>query len=100
MKQGDVYMLNAPYNGGTHLPDITVIMPVFLEADETPAFFVAARLANPSDDKTPCRSLIYDLAQQLFVRARNREQIAALVLAEEDRNRIGRHGQADRRSNS
>ncbi|RZJ79225.1 MAG: 5-oxoprolinase, partial [Brevundimonas sp.] len=43
MKRGDVYMLNAPYNGGTHLPDITVIMPVFLEADQTPAFFVAAR---------------------------------------------------------
>ena len=43
LKRGDVYMLNAPYNGGTHLPDITVIMPVFLEADETPAFFVAAR---------------------------------------------------------
>ena len=43
MTRGDVYMLNAPYNGGTHLPDITVIMPVFLETDEAPAFFVAAR---------------------------------------------------------
>ncbi|MDP1914505.1 hydantoinase B/oxoprolinase family protein [Brevundimonas sp.] len=43
MIRGDVYMLNAPYNGGTHLPDITVIMPVFLEDDETPGFFVAAR---------------------------------------------------------
>lgn len=43
MRRGDVYMLNAPYNGGTHLPDITVIMPVFLDADEAPAFFVAAR---------------------------------------------------------
>ncbi|TAJ60649.1 hydantoinase B/oxoprolinase family protein [Brevundimonas sp.] len=43
MKRGDVYMLNAPYNGGTHLPDITVIMPVFLEADDIPAFYVAAR---------------------------------------------------------
>ncbi|HWQ86725.1 hydantoinase B/oxoprolinase family protein, partial [Brevundimonas sp.] len=43
MKRDDVYMLNAPYNGGTHLPDITVIMPVFLEADDAPAFFVAAR---------------------------------------------------------
>lgn len=43
MNRGDVYMLNAPYNGGTHLPDITVIMPVFLEADDAPAFFVAAR---------------------------------------------------------
>jgi len=43
MQRGDVYMLNAPYNGGTHLPDITVIMPVFLDADDAPAFFVAAR---------------------------------------------------------
>lgn len=43
MKAGDVYMLNAPYNGGTHLPDITVILPVFLDGDDTPAFFVAAR---------------------------------------------------------
>ena len=43
LRRGDVYMLNAPYNGGTHLPDITVIMPVFLEADDAPAFFVAAR---------------------------------------------------------
>ena len=29
MRPGDVYVLNAPYNGGTHLPDITVITPVF-----------------------------------------------------------------------
>ncbi|WP_428150378.1 hydantoinase B/oxoprolinase family protein [Brevundimonas sp.] len=43
MQPGDVVMLNAPYNGGTHLPDITVIMPVFLDAEATPAFFVAAR---------------------------------------------------------
>jgi 5-oxoprolinase (ATP-hydrolysing) len=43
LKPGDVYMLNAPYNGGTHLPDITVIAPVFLDAHDVPAFFVAAR---------------------------------------------------------
>jgi 5-oxoprolinase (ATP-hydrolysing) len=44
MKPGDVYVLNAPYRGGTHLPDITVIMPVFAEdADAAPAWFVAAR---------------------------------------------------------
>jgi 5-oxoprolinase (ATP-hydrolysing) len=42
LRPGDVVMLNAPYNGGTHLPDITVIMPVFLD-DAAPAFFVAAR---------------------------------------------------------
>ena len=43
LRDGDVYMLNAPWNGGTHLPDITVIMPVFLDGDPGPAFFVAAR---------------------------------------------------------
>ena len=46
MRPGDVYALNAPYQGGTHLPDITVIMPVFVpefSGGEPPAFFVAAR---------------------------------------------------------
>jgi 5-oxoprolinase (ATP-hydrolysing) len=44
MKPGDVYVLNAPYRGGTHLPDITVVMPVFAdEGDAAPAWFVAAR---------------------------------------------------------
>ncbi|HQR12004.1 MAG TPA: hydantoinase B/oxoprolinase family protein [Casimicrobiaceae bacterium] len=31
MRRGDVFVLNAPYNGGTHLPDVTVIAPVFLD---------------------------------------------------------------------
>jgi len=39
----DVYMLNAPHAGGTHLPDITVIAPVILDGDTAPAFFTAAR---------------------------------------------------------
>jgi 5-oxoprolinase (ATP-hydrolysing) len=42
IKRGDAYALNAPYDGGTHLPDITVIMPVFVEGN-APSFFVAAR---------------------------------------------------------
>ena len=42
--RGDAYVLNAPYDGGTHLPDITVVMPVFVSGDgESPSFFVAAR---------------------------------------------------------
>ena len=36
MKAGDVFVLNAPYNGGTHLPDVTVIAPVFLPSPPTP----------------------------------------------------------------
>lgn len=42
MRSGDVYALNDPYHGGTHLPDVTVIMPVFADGD-APAFSVAAR---------------------------------------------------------
>jgi 5-oxoprolinase (ATP-hydrolysing) len=42
MKPGDVYVSNNPYDGGTHLPDITVITPVFLETN-TPEFYVASR---------------------------------------------------------
>jgi len=54
MRPGDVFVLNAPYNGGTHLPDVTVIAPVFLQPDGAadkasipgparPEFYVAAR---------------------------------------------------------
>jgi 5-oxoprolinase (ATP-hydrolysing) len=39
---GDVFAINNPYNGGTHLPDVTVITPVFL-AQNQPPFFVASR---------------------------------------------------------
>ena len=39
----DVYALNAPYDGGTHLPDITVVKPVFDKSDSKLIFFVASR---------------------------------------------------------
>ncbi|AMY01147.1 hydantoinase B/oxoprolinase family protein [Mesorhizobium ciceri] len=40
---GDVFALNAPYNGGTHLPDITVVTPVFDDAKERILFWAASR---------------------------------------------------------
>ncbi|BAZ48597.1 hydantoinase B/oxoprolinase [Nostoc sp. NIES-4103] len=46
IKPGNVYLSNNPYNGGTHLPDVTAITPVFLETSEnnpTPLFYVASR---------------------------------------------------------
>ena len=44
IRRGDAYVLNDPYRGGTHLPDITVIVPVFYrETDSGPSAFVAAR---------------------------------------------------------
>jgi 5-oxoprolinase (ATP-hydrolysing) len=43
IRPGDVYMLNAPYNGGTHLPDITVITPVFDAEGSHVIFYVGSR---------------------------------------------------------
>ncbi|MCE0505319.1 hydantoinase B/oxoprolinase family protein [Roseivivax sp. GX 12232] len=43
VRPGDVFALNAPYNGGTHLPDITVVTPVFDEAGAKILFWVASR---------------------------------------------------------
>lgn len=43
IKPGDVFMLNTPYNGGTHLPDVTVITPVFSEDGGELLFTVASR---------------------------------------------------------
>ncbi len=43
MERGQVFVMNAPYKGGTHLPDITVVKPVFGQGGETPIFYVASR---------------------------------------------------------
>jgi len=43
IRPGDVYALNAPYNGGTHLPDITVVTPVFNDSGEEILFWAASR---------------------------------------------------------
>ncbi|MCW5688384.1 MAG: hydantoinase B/oxoprolinase family protein, partial [Pseudolabrys sp.] len=43
IKPGDVYVINAPYNGGTHLPDITVCTPVFDDKKKNILFWVASR---------------------------------------------------------
>ncbi|MGE0733908.1 MAG: hydantoinase B/oxoprolinase family protein [Alphaproteobacteria bacterium] len=43
IRTGDVFVLNAPYNGGTHLPDVTVITPVFDQAGRKILFYVGAR---------------------------------------------------------
>ncbi|PAT32192.1 5-oxoprolinase [Vandammella animalimorsus] len=43
MRPGDVYALNDPYHGGTHLPDVTVITPVYLDGASEPLFYVGSR---------------------------------------------------------
>lgn len=60
---GDVALLNDPFRGGTHLPDITMVAPVFLRGGRRPAFFVANR-AHHADvggmypgSMGPCREI-------------------------------------------
>ena len=50
-----MFVLNAPFNGGTHLPDVTVITPVFDKAGKKIIFFVASR-GHHADigGTTPC----------------------------------------------
>ena len=48
MNNGDSFIHNNPYTGGTHLPDITVITPIFISNKQKPDFFVASR-AHHSD---------------------------------------------------
>jgi len=43
MKPGDVFMLNDPFNGGTHLPDVTMITPVFDQIGDRILFYVGSR---------------------------------------------------------
>ncbi len=49
IRPGDVFMLNAPYNGGTHLPDITVITPVFDETNQNIILFYVASRGHHAD---------------------------------------------------
>lgn len=43
LKSGDIYLSNNPYNGGTHLPDVTAITPVFDNKNQEILFYVASR---------------------------------------------------------
>jgi len=43
MQPGDMAILNDPYAGGTHLPDITLVLPIFVPGHSRPAFYAAAR---------------------------------------------------------
>ena len=79
IRPGDVYATNDPYNGGTHLPDITVISPAFDDAGKKILFFVASRGHHadiggispgsmPSDSKTIDEEGVL-FKQELVVRA-------------------------------
>src|SRR4051812_39985066 len=89
-KRGDVAMLNDPYRGGTHLPDITMVAPVFLPAGSQPAFFVANR-AHHADvggmypgSMGPCREIFQEGIRippvKLYVRGQMNGDVLRLIL--------------------
>src|ERR1700730_12580884 len=43
LEEGDIAILNDPYAGGTHLPDITLMLPIFIGDTRRPAFYAASR---------------------------------------------------------
>lgn len=57
MREGDVYVLNDPYHGGTHLPDVTVVTPVYLHAPTLPSVAApqggAFRTGRPGSETEP-----------------------------------------------
>ena len=60
MQPDDVYVLNDPYHGGTHLPDVTVVTPVYIEADKlSPSAGQGAREGGREDRRRPLEPTFY-----------------------------------------
>ncbi len=71
MQPGDVFAINAPYNGGTHLPDVTVVSPVFDQPTGKVIFYVASRghhadLGGITPGSMPANSTTIDEEGVLF----------------------------------
>jgi 5-oxoprolinase (ATP-hydrolysing) len=58
MRPGDVFVLNAPYNGGTHLPDVTVIAPVFMTGVASETTFAPGAGDADGAEKSPLAPLL------------------------------------------
>ena len=91
LEPGDVVILNDPFRGGTHLPDITAVSGVFLREDEPPAYYVASRahhsdVGGMSPGSMPLAREIYQEGLRippvkLIKRGVMDEEILALLLA-------------------
>jgi N-methylhydantoinase B/oxoprolinase/acetone carboxylase alpha subunit len=87
LRPGDMAMLNDPFRGGTHLPDVTIVMPVFLRRGGRPTFFVANRahhsdIGGMSPGSMPVAREIYQEGLVIPpVRVVTRNQIVPDVLA-------------------
>ncbi len=70
MREGDMYVLNAPYAGGTHLPDVTVVMPVFLHVQKEGHDETNGERGTADGAGTRSALLSYSLQPSFFVAAR------------------------------
>jgi N-methylhydantoinase B len=91
LQRGDVAVLNDPFAGGTHLPDVTMVMPVYLPGARMPIFYVANR-AHHADiggalagSMGPAREIYQEGLRippvKLYERGRRNEGVHALLLA-------------------
>jgi N-methylhydantoinase B len=92
LEPGDVVMLNDPFRGGTHLPDITLVMPVYIRAAKksrptTPDFYVASRAHHADVGGTypgsmgPCREIYQEGLRIPPVKIMRNGKLVADVLA-------------------
>jgi N-methylhydantoinase B len=84
---GDIALLNDPFAGGTHLPDLTLVMPVFVDTRRAPQFFVASR-AHHADiggalpgSMGPAREIFQEGLRIPPVKIFRQEQVNADVLS-------------------
>jgi N-methylhydantoinase B len=90
LEPGDIAILNDPYAGGTHLPDITLVMPVFAGSEEHAAFFVANRAHHADVGGTypgsmgPCREIFQEGLRippvKLYLRGAMNDHVFRLIL--------------------
>jgi N-methylhydantoinase B len=83
---GDIAILNDPYAGGTHLPDITMVLPVFEDGAQNPLFYVAAR-AHHADvggqypgSMGPCREIYQEGIRIPPIKIVHRQEVVRDVL--------------------
>src|SRR5205814_1002839 len=87
-RPGDAVLLNDPYAGGTHLPDLTLVSPVFLRMRDRPSFFVASRahhadVGGAAPGSLPIAREIYEEGLRIppvFLRRGGREDAGVLAL--------------------
>ncbi len=87
-RPGDAVLLNDPFDGGTHLPDLTLVSPVFLAGRHDPSFFVASRahhadVGGAAPGSLPIAHEVYEEGVRIppvFLRRAGREETGVLAL--------------------